>query len=157
MCPRNIGNTGNTWKRKRPRQMKKPRKSECYKYGSLSLNMSLLVISLTTDRALDSGQCLCELRAERPELLQSCFCWVFFVVVAVNVQVLGCDEKKGIPSLDRFNCQISYLWEKHIETRMDFVVEISRSTPNFRALFFYQTNYTHSQFNLLFIVRNTCT
>ena len=87
--------------------MKKPRKSECYKYGSLSLNMSLLVISLTTDRALDSGQCLCELRAERPELLQSCFCWVFFVVVAVNVQVLGCDEKKGIPSLDRFNCQIS--------------------------------------------------
>ena len=31
----------------------------------------------------------------------------FFFVVAVNVQVLGCDEKKGIPSLDRFNCQIS--------------------------------------------------
>lgn len=156
MCPRNIGNTGNTWKRKRPRQMKKPRKSECYKYGSRSLNMSLLVISLTTDRAQDSGQCLCELRAERPELLQSCFCWVFFFVVAVNVQVLGCDEKKGIPSLDRFNCQISKLWEKHIETRIDFVVQISISMPNFRAQFLYQTNYTHSQFKM-FIVRNTCT
>ena len=32
---------------------------------------------------------------------------------------------------------------------MDFVVEISISMPNFRALFFYQTNNTHSQFKML--------
>lgn len=154
MCPRNIGNTGNTWKRKRPRQMKKPRKSECYKYGSLSLNMSLLVV----DRQSTRFKTMFMWTACRKTWTFAVLLLLsFFVVVAVNVQVLGCHEKKGIPSLDRFNCQISYLWEKHIETRMDFVVEISISTPNFRALFFYQTNYTHSQFNLLFIVRNTCT
>ena len=84
--------------------MKKPRKSECYKYGSLSLNMSLLVISLRTDRALDSGQCLCELHAERPELFVVLL--LLSVFVAVNVQILGCNEKKGCPFLDRFNCQI---------------------------------------------------